>query len=432
VISAVLNGDSFILTDPKGEICSDSKMQFLLREAGQEIHILDFRKFDRDGFNCLSYAYDMMKKGKESKAASFIDRFVNMLVESKKAEDDFWNDQAGDLIRFSIQILLEALLQFEGGEEGFHLASVKSFIRQEKDKVKSIMESILEGMPDDLACNPVRGYCEILANPEKTYACIISSANALLSTFCSSESLLRMLSIQTFDIQNMYQKPTALFLVVPDETRTYDMLVGYLIDTFYQILVEEYNEKYQSKREPFCNVHFICDEVASVHINDMASKISASRSRQIDWVLIYQSDKQMQQAYENDWGTICGNCKNVLFLGSSDYEILKGISDQAGATQISEEGRMEPLVSVADLRRMKKERYYKDALLMTGNYIYCAKLPDYDVYPFLKKVKIDLPHVVPARELISYTPEMIFKHYRTGVITFRQTGESASELDEFF
>lgn len=425
-ISAALNLDSLIITDPKGEISSDPKVQWLLKKTGHAVHVLDFRSFNRDGFNCLSYAFEMMERGLPGKAMSAIDRFVGMLVDSKQGADDpFWNSQAGDYIRFSAQMLLIALSQIRGGKAGFNLASVKSFIRQNRTPVKSIMEQMAKQMPANTLCNPVSGYNEILQNPERTYACIVSSANALLSEFAQSEELLRMLSIQTFDIREFYRRPTALFLVVPDEVSTYDRIVGYLVDTFYQILVEEYGETYQGKSEPPCSLHVICDEVASIQINDMSSKISASRSRQIDWTLIYQSEVQMENAYKKDYGTIVGNCKNYIFLGSSDYQILKTVSDQVGTTNITPEGLGAPLVSVNDLRRMRKERSYKDALVITGNDILCAQLPDYDSYPFLKELPpSEWPENTAGMMPTVYTPEELFADFQKGRVNFAAFGKA--------
>lgn len=427
-VSAVLNRDSFVLTDPKGEIYSDPKIRSFLTQSAYDVHVLDFRKFDKDGFNCLSYAFELAKKGQTNKALATLNHFVEMLKKSKKTNDDFWNDQAADLIRFVLQMLEIALLQTKNGEAAFNLSSVKSFIRQDRDQLRATAESILRRIPRSAVHNPVRGYYDILENPEKTYACIVSSANAMLSEFCSSEDLLRMLSVQTFHVREMYQRPTALFIVVPDEVSTYDAIVGYLIDTFYQILVDEFGEVYQNQAAPRCSIKFICDEVASLRINDMASKISASRSREIDWTLIYQSDRQMQQAYEKDWGAICGNCQNAIFLGSTDYEILHTASEQVGQTRMTASGSPEPLISVADLRRMRKERTYKDALVITGNFLYCARLPDYDVYPFLKIEDIpETPQPVSTHKLSVYTPEMLLSDFREDKISFSEEQRPRAE-----
>lgn len=419
-ITAILNRDSFIMTDPKGEICSDKKIKWLLEKAGVQTYILDFRKFDKDGYNPLSYAFELMKRGKKNQAMAAIDKFVNMLKESHAGADDpYWNGQAGDVIRFAEQLLAISLSQLEGGEKAFNLSSVKSFIRQDREQLQKIFAYLASR---EKMCNAVVGYNDIIQlGAEKTYSCIISSANALLSDFASSDELLRMLSIQTFDIRSFYSRPSALFLVVPDEHKTYNTLAGYLVDQFYQILVETYSEKYQGKQEPICSIKFICDEAANIKINDLASKVSASRSRMMDWTLIFQSERQMAEAYRKDWPTICGNCKHRIYLGSSDYEILKNISVQAGVTYLSRDGSAVPLVSVADLRKMRKEKDFKDALILTGNHIYCAELPDYETFEFLKKATTEWPQKVLEIDTGVYTPENIYSDYKVGRISFTES-----------
>lgn len=416
VISAILNQDSFICVDPKGEITADNKIQQLIKTFGVDVHVLDFRNFDKDGFNCFGHIVDMMRKGKRQKAMASIDRFAEMLVKSKSTVDDFWNDTAGVMIKSPMAFLLLALAQDEKKLlKAYNVASLKTFICQEKSKVQALCEALLSDMPRNVVFNPLKEYADILENPEKTYACIVSSANALLRDFCSSEDLLRMLSVQTFNIRDFYKIPSALFVVVPDEENTYDAVIGYLLDTMYQILVEEYTENYQNVCGAPCSIKYICDEVASTKINQMSNKISASRSRQIDWTLIYQSEKQMEDAYEKDYGTICGNCKHKIFLGSSDQEILEGIAGQTGTTRLTPGGKEAPLVSEADLRRMKKERDYKEALIMSGNYLYCAKLPDYDSYDFLSTGReMKWRNHVANNSMIVYTPEKLYDDFRNG------------------
>lgn len=428
VITAILNQDSFIMTDPKGEISSDKKIQGLLKEAGVETFILDFRNFDKDGVNPLSYSFELMSSGKTKKAMAAIDNFTNMLKDSHAGADDpYWNGQAGDDIRFSIQMLAKTLTQIDGGERAFNLSSVKSFVRQDREKLKTMFAHIASREPRN---NAVVGYNDIIQlGAEKTYSCIVSSANALLSEFASSDDLLRMMSIQTFDIREFYSHPCALFLVVPDEVKTYNTLAGYLIDQFYQILVETYAEKYQNRTEPTCSIKFICDEAANIKINDLSSKVSASRSRKIDWTLIFQSERQMAEAYKKDWGTICGNCKHRIYLGSSDYEILKNISSQAGVTYISRDGTPVPVVSVSDLRKMRKENDFKDALILTGNHIYCAQLPDYEVFEFLKESTTEWPNRILEQEPDIYTPENMYTDYREGRITFSDMPSSGERIN---
>lgn len=420
IIAGAMAKRSFIVTDPKGELYADGKVRWQLEKNCYNIYVLDFRKFDKDAYNVLGYAMEMYKKGRIRESDAYIERFASMLVEANRSSsaDPFWNTQAAELIVSAIKILRNSLAQQHGGETRFHLGSVLQFIRQDKDSIQHVFSSLARHNDADIALDPVRQYQDIVgASAERTYSSIVSSAKALLAPFSSSEALLKMLSIQTFDVRKMYRKPTAIFMVIPDESSAYDMIAGHLMDLFYQILIEEFSNVYQNKARPACPVDFICDEVASVRISDMASKISAARSREINFVLIYQSEAQMRKSYEKDFDTICGNTRNYIFLGSTDYEILKRVSAETGSTMMTSDGSSAPLVTVDDLRRMEKTLEYKDALLLTGNHVLCLRLPDYDVYPFLDSVSVkDVPGTLASKDLIVYTPEEVAADYRSGKI----------------
>lgn len=407
IMSIITRHTSFVVNDPKGELSNDSKIKYLLQKHHIKTHIVDFRNFDKDGYNPLTYIFELARAGKIRQAMSSVDKFVNMLKEASKgsSKDPYWDNVASDLIRYSMQILALALSGYQDGHKFFNLLSVKSFIKQDRKNLRMIF-STLEGKTKNSA---IQGYNDIIQlGADNTYGCIVSSAYALLSSFFSSDSLLQMLSVNTFDIKTLYKEPTAVFLIVPDEHRAYDLLSGYLIDQFYQILVETYNNM---NHEPVCDIKFIVDEVANIKINDLSSKVSASRSRHIDWNLIFQSQRQMEEAYSHDWATIQGNCKHKLYLGSSDYNILSNISEQAGKSEIKVDGLTIPLVRIEDLRKMRKERTFKEALIITGNYLYCAKLPDYEVLDFLKSSSIEWPKKILENKIDIYTPEILYDEY---------------------
>ena len=399
IISAALNRDSIVVTDPKGELFSDPKIRWLLNATGHRVHVIDFRRFDKDGFNPLSFAFELYVNCAASRAISLIDNFVAMLITANAgAADPFWNSQAGDLIRSALQLLLFVLSGMKDGHKYFNLLSLRRFISQDQYAMRSFANDLMRcKLPEEMSA-ALKLYRDILYNPEKTYACIVSSANALLSALCSSSDLLTMLSRQSINVREMYAEPTALFLVIPDEVKTYDVVTGYMIDTIYHILIDEYTQNYQNKRiEPDCGIHMLCDEVASVFISDLSSKVSASRSRLIDWVLVYQSEKQLAAAY--------------LRITARSAATARTISSSAlGAFAF-----FRKFYLVEDLRAMKKTREYKDALIRTDDYILCARLPDYDTFPFLKADPDAVAWEASAKqeEILEYTPQMLLEHYQS-------------------
>lgn len=416
IVTSALSDASVIVADPKGELYEDSKLRHLLNTRGYRLCCLDFRRFDRDALNIIGPAFDLMRQGKVQESDAFIDRFLSMLTETEKAKniDPFWDSQASLLIGSIIRILRDALIQ-QDDRDRFHLASVLTFIRQDKESLERIFSRIVR--QSAAVRNPVRIYQDMVgASAERTFSSIISTAQSLLAPFTSSDGLLRMLSCDTFDMTSLYREKAAVFIITPDESKGFAKVSGYIMNLFYELLLMEYAQRYQGRKQPR-NINFLVDEAASVLLPDIASKISAGRSRCINFTVVYQAEKQMALAYK-DYGTIVGNCKNFIFLGSTDYENLREVSESLGRNPLSPEGGTAPLVSVEDLRRMRKEIRWKEGLVCVGNYVLAARLPDYDVYGFLKKEprhRMREESRIPQSILV-YTPEEVAADYGTGKI----------------
>lgn len=415
IIASALCGHSMVITDPKGELYGDPKIRGILREEGYDVRCLNFRTMDGDGINILGPAYDLLAEGNLQASDAYINRFIAMLTANigSPNQDPFWNNNAGQII-VSIIRMLRNLLLMQDDRERFHWASIVSFLRQDKENLESMFSEMARNAP---ARDPISDfYNYIQASADRTYSSLILTAQSLLANMNFSDSLLRMLCFDTFSMGDLYSKKLAVFLQIPDETKCYDQVAGYIINIFYEALVQEYAAKYEGRRKkPPHNVNFICDEVATIHLHDLNSMASAARSRCISFVFIYQSEAQMQLVYP-EYATVVGNCRNYIFLGSSEHESLSNVSQAVGQSYLSADGAV-PMVSVNDLRCMKKQRKYKEALITVGNYVLCASLPDYDVYPFLKytRVRDEKQSSLPQR-IYLYTPEEVVADYRSGKI----------------
>lgn len=418
IICSALCGHSIAVTDPKGKLYGDAKLQGILKERGYDIRCLNFRTMDQDGINLLGPAYDLFAQGKGQESDAYINRFLSMLTEDigSPNQDPFWNNNSSLILAAAIRLLRNMLVQ-QNDRERFHLASVNTFLRQDKEELERLFTTMVQDVP---VRDPLREYYNYLQSAaDRTFSSLILTAQSLLSDMNSSDSLLRMLCADTFRMADLYTHKVAVFLIIPDETFCYNRMAGFVINLLYETLIQEFAAKYEGRRKgPPHRVNFICDEVASVKLQDINAKVSASRSRCISVLFIYQSEAQMRLVY-SDYDTVVGNCRHYLFLGSSDFEQLRYVSQSLGQSGLSQEGSA-PLVSVDDLRRMEKRKTCKDALVTVGNrYILCARLPDYDVYPFLKPIRIpeEKQNVLPQRIYLC-TPEDIVSEYRQGKIKF--------------
>ena len=77
---------------------------------------------------------------------------------------------------------------------------------------------------------------------------------------------------------------------------------------------------------------------------------------------------------------------------------------------------------------MRKEKDYKDALLLTGNYIYCAQLPDYENFEFLEESSTEWPRKILETDIKVYTPEDMYMDYQKGRISFTEEKDTMDDL----
>lgn len=390
--------ESAFITDVKGELSANPKLRGYLEKCGINTVYLDFRKFSGDGFNLFEPAFKLYLEGEKDKAAAMVRSLITSLSSRYETStaDPFWQLSAEQYLVPLIEVLFAFCAEKEERRKLINMLTVNAFTND--DGADAVSFAINNKYIEKLAgVNTSLMLRSVVRNPEKTLACIMSTVQSFIQDFTIQKDLLYMLSDTTFNIAEMYEKPTFVFLIVPDETSTYDTISGLLLDMFYGELIKTFNDRYQSRDVKTCRINFICDEFCNLHINDMRSKISASRSRNMRWYLVCQSKKQLDGVYAADAGTIIGNCKNILLLQSSDTDLLDQVSDLCGTTEMTEDGGRRYLVTREMLRSMKKERNFKEALFVRDNVKYFALLPDIDSYEFLRPYEKDGAYIFEKR-----------------------------------
>lgn len=346
---------------------------------------IDFRSFDKDCYSILEHPFMLYRSGQKRKALSEVTRLLSAMTSKYERDDEpVWHEQAESCLSALIELIFIAAIESRCPEyvnmltlAGFAnmgaIRGLTEIAEEYGDFCKRLMT------PENYAA-----LNNIINNPaDKMVGSITGFVHSMIKPFAADPSLSEMLSHSSFDIEDLYSRPTCVFLVIPDETSAYDAVSGLLIDNFYSRLIETYGKKFMEKSEPPCRVNFICDEFCNLHINDMRSKISASRSRRMRWYLVCQSKAQLEAAYRDEASTIIGNCRNMLFLQSCDKDLVNYFCDLCGETYVTESGNPDRLISPDVLRGLRKEREFKEALFIEGTTVYFAELPDIDSYEIL-------------------------------------------------
>ena len=367
-------GESFVATDPKGELYEHTSG--LLKEQGYKVVVLNFRDPSYgDAWNPLTIPYQFYKAGEKDKAAEVLNDFVNSITPRSSAEP-FWDKTAGDFCFGLLLVLLECATEEEVNVRS--LAYLRTYAGEDNaDIALPDLYNLLN--KQSLAAISLSG---TLTSTNNTRTSILSVVDRTIRIFSAQQNLSEMLSHSSFDISNIGLEKTAVFLIIPDEKDTYHFLASIFIKQCYESLIRVAQE--QPNRILPIRTNFVLDEFSNMPtIPDMPSMITAARSRNIRFSLIVQSENQLRKMYNDEAQTIKGNCSNWVFLTSRELPLLKELSELCGyrkSSMIRNEDSV-PLISVSQLQRLNKER--GEALVFYGRkYPYITQLADITEYKF--------------------------------------------------
>lgn len=125
-----------------------------------------------------------------------------------------------------------------------------------------------------------------------------------------------------------------LYGIISDTDKTFAFLLAILMWQTINSLCNVALDKYSGKLPTLVN--FIIDEFANIGIlPDIERMIAVTRSRNIALTIILQSIAQLSNNYSEDASKIIrGNCDTQLFLGGTDLETNKEISELLGQQTI--------------------------------------------------------------------------------------------------
>ena len=392
LLSTTAAKPSFIVTDPKGELYDNNSNR--LKKEGYDVKVLDLRNPSASmQWNPLSYPYQMFQRAYnldkevrvhapgdnpknynliiqrqfdyssqnwfEFNGIAYIDRDVlenDMQVLSKKlmddtystlgdicttlapvesAKDPSWEKTARRLIHGVMLAMLEDSRIPELGmtEDKYNLynvykicnmtdsgrdtyATLKKYLFDYRDKFSKV---------PDLASTA-------LQNADTTTKNYMGFVSGMVSLF-SDTGISFMTSRTEVDLTDVDEKPTAIFLIIPDEIRTRYPLAILFVTQLYKRLVDKAQDRGGKLKR---HVYFILDEFGNMpKFPEFGSSMAVGRSRGIYFMLCVQSYSQLYQNYGQDEGKIIkDNCPIQVYVASEDTTTNKEFSELLGKKTI--------------------------------------------------------------------------------------------------
>ena len=227
---------------------------------------------------------------------------------------------------------------------------------------------------------------QVLGAAQQTMSSYLSITFDKLNMF-NDQGICGLTSATDIDVTQFAQRPTALFMKIPDEKDTRHGLAAVFILCIYKALI-----KVASGREDLSlprNVYFILDEFGNMpKIEKFDKMITVGRSRKIWFNMVVQSYSQLNAVYGEQVADIVkSNCAMKMFIGSNDIGTCKEFSELCGNKTVktnstsssvgSKEGEMSvstqtqvrPLIYPSELQKLNNKETTGNAIIVTfGNY----------------------------------------------------------------
>ena len=349
IYSLCKHGESMVITDPKGEIYKNHAE--LLKARGYKIVVLNFRDPTRgNAWNPLTLPYKLYKAGNIDKAVELVDDVALNILQDKKAQDPFWEKSASDYFSGCALGLLE-----DASEEEVNLNSISYMTTIGEEKLPGNSTYIKEYFTlKGESSSPYVFASNTINSPTDTRGGILSVFRQKIRLFASREQLSEMLAYSDFNMRDIGQEKTAVFMIIHDEKTTYHALATIFIKQCYETLIDV--AQANGGKLPY-RTNFILDEFANMPpLKDVTTMVTAARSRAIRFTFIIQNFAQLNEVYgKEDAETIRSNCGNLMYLLTTELAALEEISKLCGEVKSKKDDKTasQPLVTVSDLQKLK-------------------------------------------------------------------------------
>ena len=366
--SAEIKRSAFI-TDPKGEIFNTTSKMF--QDRGYEVLTIDFRNPEKSNkLNILEpiikeyekhilYEKKSLEVQNKKKKVEYNNKSMSSLAETNRlissladmimkdkveAKDPFWNNSARQLLEGLIGFFLEEYKLGNIQRNQITMTSIRKFQNSSMDennfeKFKSYLDTKKYGSKSKDSLTSV------ITASENTYKSITSVFGSKMSLF-DDVNVANVTSSSDFDFDILGKKPTVLYVIVPDEDKTYFTLVTIIVGLLYRELVKLAN--IQENKKLTYQIDWLLDEFANCPpLADIEAIVSVARSRGMRFHFFIQSFAQLNNVYGKDVAQIILDNCGLVYLKTNTQDTAEEISKRLGKQTI-ESNSISQSVSLTD------------------------------------------------------------------------------------
>ena len=261
-----------------------------------------------------------------------ISSLATMVMQEKhEQKDPFWNESAKNLLEGIIGFFLEEYKLGNIKREKITMTSIRKFQNSsmEQNNFKKFKEYI---NLKPYGSKSKDALVSILSASENTYKSITAVFGQKMNLF-DDINVANVTSTSDFKFSDLGKEPTALYVIVPDEDKTYFTLVTIIVGLLYRELVKLANSN-DKKKLPY-EIDFILDEFANCPpLADIEAIVSVARSRGMHFHFFIQSFSQLDNVYGKEVAQIILDNCGLTYLKTNTQETAEAISKRLGKKTI--------------------------------------------------------------------------------------------------
>lgn len=336
---------SMIIADPKGELTAASIAT--LQKRGYNVQVFDLMNFMGLSYNPLQLVLHTYLQGDTAEAQLLANTLSYILFHDPNAKDKTWENWS---IALTNALILAVTVDcckkadetddIEEKKKWYSKVNMYSVARllvdlgeTDKEGRSSLDNFFLSRGSNDIARIQ---YSSVAFATGKTKGNIFANTLAQLIKF-TMEKVARMISMNTINLENIgfdTERPTAVFLVLPDYDKSNHFLATIFISQLYYVLSKKCA---MIGGKCYREVVFLLDEFGNITpIPEMAHILNVCLGRNIRFDLIIQAYSQIYHLYGSEDGkSIIGACGNQIYLLTIEDDTAKQYSSLIGNKTIT-------------------------------------------------------------------------------------------------
>ncbi len=334
-------GGSFVCTDTKGALYRDTAK--LVRERGVHVYLLNLSDpWYSHRYNPL---YNIHPERADTEIAALALAYTkNVRNEEAGVGDAIWEDTFKQLMicvwQYQYSFPVNPLTGEEETRALWRSAELVRSLRVGEDGgidySCELSRIVAEVRTTDPLHTCVACYDFISSGAAETVASVIFTAGSKISMFLYPE-IECMTRCNDINIDKIIEEQSGVYLNF-EVGSPYKAIASLFLEQIFSAAYYLAERKYSGRLKN--GLKLLLDELPNLcRVHSLPERLSTCRSYNIDCVIAVQSMQQLKKMFKDAEQTLMNNCVTHIYLGTSEPDALKAISEALGKTTTNEVSR---------------------------------------------------------------------------------------------